>query len=166
MTKMWFFSVIPLILPFIRLIHASPTSQYSCAQAIKTSNGAITGHASKNASSVCEYLGIPYAQPPIGELRFAAPLKYNGSGAYLAANYGADCPQSTSAPYTFPNQTAQEPRIITNFANTDSGNPQSEDCLTLNVWSKQTPGSQLKPVIVFFYGGSEYSQLHHTFIFN
>lgn len=163
MTKMWFSSVISLISLLNRLAHASPTSQYSCAQTIKTSNGAITGHASKNASSVCEYLGIPYAQPPVGDLRFAPPLKYNDSGAYIAANYGADCPQSTSTPYTFPNQTAQEPRIITNFANTDSGNSQSEDCLTLNVWSKQTTGSQLKPVIVFFYGGSEYSQLQHTF---
>lgn len=89
-------------------------------------------------------------------MRFNAPLPYNGSGTYIAAEFGADCPQSTGEPYNFPNKTAQEPMIVTAFADRDSGNPQSEDCLTLNIWSKQGSGSASKPVLVWFYGGRQY----------
>ena len=46
---------------------------------VKTSNGIIIGHTAPNASQVVEYLGIPYAQPPIGDLRFAAPVAYKGN---------------------------------------------------------------------------------------
>lgn len=46
---------------------------------VKTSNGIIIGHEARNASQVVEYLGIPYAQPPIGDLRFAAPVVYKGN---------------------------------------------------------------------------------------
>lgn len=44
-----------------------------------TNNGPIIGHHAPNASAVWEFLGIPYAQPPIGPLRFAAPQRYNAS---------------------------------------------------------------------------------------
>lgn len=45
---------------------------------IQTSNGAIIGHKATSAPQVIEYLGIPYAKPPIGDLRFAAPVKFKG----------------------------------------------------------------------------------------
>ncbi|KAI4278728.1 MAG: hypothetical protein L6R38_005183, partial [Xanthoria sp. 2 TBL-2021] len=45
---------------------------------VKTSNGFIVGHEAPNASNVIEYLGIPYAQPPIEDLRFAAPVAFEG----------------------------------------------------------------------------------------
>lgn len=45
---------------------------------VQTSNGFIIGHEAPNASNVVEYLGIPYAQPPIGDLRFAAPVALEG----------------------------------------------------------------------------------------
>lgn len=41
-----------------------------------TSSGAVRGHAARNRTEVSEYLGIPYAQPPMGQLRFAAPRMY------------------------------------------------------------------------------------------
>lgn len=46
---------------------------------VQTSNGFIVGHEAPNTSKVIEYLGIPYAQPPIGDLRFAAPVAYAGN---------------------------------------------------------------------------------------
>lgn len=69
-------------------------------------------------------------------------------------NWGYDCPLTVSPPVDFPGFTPQAQRIIKNFAS-GAGTPQSEDCLTLNVWTRPTPQSQRlkKPVLVFFYGG-------------
>ncbi|CAN9411816.1 unnamed protein product [Alternaria alternata] len=94
---------------------------------VETENGRITGHRSLEANEVWEYLGIPYAQPPLGALRFAAPQRYKGNGTYIAAN----------------------------FFTAGAGTLRSEDCLTLNIWSKPTLKSvkAKKPVFVLFHGG-------------
>jgi para-nitrobenzyl esterase len=78
-----------------------------------------------------QFLGIPYAAPPVGALRWrppAAPLAW--SGTLNTTEFGADCPQFALA-----------------F-------PESEDCLTLNIYvpASATPTSKL-PVMVWFYGG-------------
>jgi Carboxylesterase family len=39
--------------------------------------GRMYGHEAPNASQAVEYFGIPYAQPPTGSIRFAAPRKYS-----------------------------------------------------------------------------------------
>lgn len=123
---------------------------------VSTSNGPIVGHAASNSDCVVEYLGIPFAQPPVGNLRFAPPAKITAKNTYEAAHYGADCPQTPSKPVDYPGFTPQAQRIINLFA-TAAGTPQSEDCLTLNIWSKTTRNSlkAKKPVLVFFYGGSK-----------
>jgi hypothetical protein len=54
---------------------------------VETGNGQIAGHRSSEAEDVWEYLGIPYAQPPLGDLRFAAPQKYKGRESYNATNF-------------------------------------------------------------------------------
>jgi hypothetical protein len=43
---------------------------------VLTTSGAIIGHAAHNRTGVTEFLGIRYAEAPVGELRFAAPKKY------------------------------------------------------------------------------------------
>ncbi|KAK2592457.1 hypothetical protein QQS21_009836 [Conoideocrella luteorostrata] len=124
--------------------------------AINTTNGPITGHWATSCRDVVEYLGIPYAKPPVGNLRFAAPQRYVGNKLepYEAAKFGNDCPLSPSPPVNYPGFTSQAPRILDYFASS-AGTPQGEDCLTLNIWSKPTPRSRHggKPVVVFFYGG-------------
>lgn len=55
------------------------SSSWTVGQVVHTSSGPVQGHAASIASDVSEYLGIPYAQPPLGQLRFAAPEKYSGS---------------------------------------------------------------------------------------
>ncbi|KAL2159562.1 hypothetical protein VTH06DRAFT_2131 [Thermothelomyces fergusii] len=121
---------------------------------VPTSNGPVTGHLAPGTSCVLEYLGIPYAKPPVGELRFAAPQPIDRQRPYTAANFGFDCPQTASKPSEYPGLTPQAQRIIDYFAS-GTGNPQSEDCLTLNIWSKPTARAAAadKPVLVFLYGG-------------
>ncbi|RXG41620.1 hypothetical protein VDGE_02233 [Verticillium dahliae] len=121
---------------------------------VATTNGPVTGHLAPNASCVVEYLGVPYAKPPVGDLRFAPPQKISARNAYEAANFGFDCPLSAAPTPDFPGFTPQARRIVSFFAS-GAGTPQSEDCLTLNIWAKPTARSTraAKPVVVFFYGG-------------
>ncbi|KAL9094494.1 MAG: hypothetical protein Q9165_003344 [Trypethelium subeluteriae] len=119
--------------------------------AVNTTNGLIIGHAARNRSDVVEYLGIPYAQPPLGELRFDAPRPYNQTGTYNASNYSSGCPFTPAQPIAYPNATPQEPRILSAF-NTANGQSIGEDCLTLNIWTKAESNRE-RPVLVFFYGG-------------
>jgi len=44
---------------------------------VETSSGTLIGHPSSNKTHVTEFLGIRYAEAPVGELRFAAPKKYD-----------------------------------------------------------------------------------------
>ncbi|GLI75121.1 hypothetical protein PoHVEF18_003372 [Penicillium ochrochloron] len=94
-------------------------------QAHVGSDGVIQGHEAVQNPSVTEWLGVPYAQPPVGQLRFAPPQAYTPRGLHVASEYAF--------------------AAINNYT-------QSEDCLTLNIWSKQD-SSRLKPVYVHFYGG-------------
>lgn len=68
-----------LLSPAIALAHGDLT--------VDTSNGLITGHFSSSHPEVIEYLGVPYAQPPVGELRFEAPRPYQGEDEYIADNF-------------------------------------------------------------------------------
>lgn len=47
---------------------------------VNTTSGEAAGHASAKNPSVSEYLGIPFAQPPLGNLRFAPPQPYKSTG--------------------------------------------------------------------------------------
>lgn len=66
---------------------AQAPSNWTVGQVVLTSSGAVSGHAASDATGVSEYLGIPFAQPPVGELRFAPPVAYNGSGAINGSSF-------------------------------------------------------------------------------
>jgi len=137
---------------------ATSVADTRCIGRLSTGGALVLGHVAARKPSVCEYLGIPYAAPPTGNLRFSPPKRSDHTGAFVAADkQGADCPQTTSSIFAYPNATSQYGRIVANFANSESNHTQSEDCLTLNIWSKASSDGQSKPVIVFFYGGSQFS---------
>jgi hypothetical protein len=73
----------------VALTSASPvaTQNFAVGQTVKTSSGVITGHAAKNRTEVSEYLGIPFAKPPVGDLRWKAPVKYVGDAPINASSY-------------------------------------------------------------------------------
>jgi para-nitrobenzyl esterase len=89
------------------------------------------------------FLGVPYAAPPIGELRWKppqAPPKW--AGTRKANNFGSVCPQLPASWLS---------HIESN-----------EDCLYLNIWTTELRADANRPVLVYFHGGSNtqgYSQL-------
>jgi len=148
---------------------------WAIGQTVQTSSGPVIGHAALTATEVSEYLGIRYAQPPLGSLRYAAPLPYTGTTAFNASAFvcayypciswtlltassvkGASClivPQtgSSNAASNPANLTAAGAQIVIDGA--EKGAKMSEDCLTLNVWTKPQTGEPAKAVMMWVYGG-------------
>lgn len=116
---------------------------------VRTVAGEVRGSLSAGGA-VLRWLGIPYARPPVGDLRWQppqAPLPWDGVRA--ADAFGAPCAQIGSI-YGPP--PAGKPWGL---ANVDTfGKPVgSEDCLSLNIW-RPSGATQPLPVIVFIHGGS------------
>jgi para-nitrobenzyl esterase len=100
----------------------------------KVDTGKLEG---KSDGTINAFLGIPYAAPPLGELRWKPPARpAKWKGARKATEFGARCMQS---------------RVYDDMIFRDPG--PSEDCLYLNVWTpaKRTGGKL--PVMVWVYGG-------------
>jgi para-nitrobenzyl esterase len=111
--------------------------------AVRLEAGVLAGVLFGPAKNEVAFLGIRYANPPVGELRWKppqAPEKWNGTRK--ATEFGATCPQLPAG---------WLPKL-----------PWNEDCLYLNVWTTQLDARAKRPVIVYFHGGSNtagYSQL-------
>jgi hypothetical protein len=80
------------VLPSCTIAYAKPPA---FGAAVYTSSGPILGHSARNRTAVSGYLGIPYAAPPVGQLRFAPPEKYSSSTPFNAASFVSDSRQST-----------------------------------------------------------------------
>jgi para-nitrobenzyl esterase len=92
------------------------------------------------------YLGVPYAAPPVGELRWRSPKPVNAwSGIRDANKYGAVCPQiaADNNNWHYP-ENPDRVAIDQPYGN--------EDCLFLNVWTPKLDGGPY-PVMVFLHGG-------------
>ncbi|TVY71469.1 Cholinesterase, partial [Lachnellula suecica] len=134
-------------------------ADWTVGQTVNTSSGLVGGHAAKNRSQVSEYLGIPFAQPPIGDLRFAAPVKYAGNSSHNGSSYGPSCP-SKSAFNSIVSAGAAQAANLTSLGKQFLGNlggstlTYSEDCLYVNVWTKPQTGEAKKAVMLWIYGGA------------
>lgn len=74
----------------------SPQAQWTIGQTVQTSSGPVRGHAASHARNVSEYLGVPYALPPVGSLRFQPPLRYRGNTTVSGETF-VGCPFSPRA---------------------------------------------------------------------
>jgi carboxylesterase type B len=108
-----------------------PTASASSSPVVVTDRGAVRGAAS---SHVERFLGIPYAAPPTGALRWKAPRRAPAwHGVRRATRFGNPCPVLPS---------------------TNGPRSETENCLVVNVWRPRgtTTGDRL-PVHVFIHGG-------------
>lgn len=115
----------------------------SCCMAdelVRTKSGTVRG--TVDETGVFAYRGIPFAQPPVGELRWKPPQPVKAwEGVREATKFG---PRAMQLPVF----------LDMNFRS----DGMSEDCLYLNVWTtSKTAGDgsagELQPVLVYFYGG-------------
>ncbi|XP_070592795.1 cholinesterase-like [Erythrolamprus reginae] len=108
-----------------------------------TSSGPIKGkQLLSGLGSVTAFLGVPYAEPPLGKLRFQKPRPHQPWSQTLeATSFGDSCPQ-------FISRDAPEAEIWS------PKTPLSEDCLSLNIWVPHPQPSSPVPVLVWIHGGS------------
>lgn len=129
---------------------------------VNTTSGVVQGHVIDNRPQVVEYLGIPFAKPPIDDLRFAPPEKFHGTNVINGTAYGFSCPSFESGAMSYPQLSPQAQDILDAFTVVKGTEAlQDEDCLTLNIWTKPSPASDGtgKPVVVFIYGGRKFVRL-------
>lgn len=87
---------------------------------VNTTSGALVGHAAPNRTAVTEFLGIQYAQAPVGALRFAAPKRYAApTGSVYEASSWASC----RLPARVPTSTGEH--ALTSYAGTVRSKPSS-----------------------------------------
>lgn len=106
---------------------------------VRVEGGFLAGMRGEDGT-VFSFKGIPYAQPPVGRLRWKPPLPPSPwSGTRPAQTFGSRSIQPNRPPYAvgyFPPE------------------PESEDCLTLNIWTSAAAPDEGLPVIVWFHGGA------------
>ncbi|CCE01034.1 carboxylesterase family protein [Bradyrhizobium sp. STM 3809] len=103
-------------------------------------SGPISGKFQRN-TTVRAFLGIPFAAPPVGDLRWKPPQPVAAWQAPRAATtYGAQCMQPGRSKTSVYFEYAGE-------------QPSSEDCLFLNVWAPSDVKDGKLPVMVWIYGG-------------
>ena len=135
----------------MRSLHLAPTLALTLAMAfalapdalraqaaptvrVTTSLGTLDG---RDSADVVHWLGIPFAAPPVGRLRWKAPVRpARWNGVRDASAFGPACVQTD--------------RLAKMYGG--AMDPISEDCLTLNVWSASSKGAK-KPVMVWIHGG-------------
>ncbi|MFT4654095.1 MAG: para-nitrobenzyl esterase [Patiriisocius sp.] len=120
--QMHVFKILSLIIPLFLC------SLNSFAQSVEVKAGQINGF---EKYGIKHFLGVPYAKPPLGNLRWQAPkkiIKYNTP--INASVYGDKCMQATATP----------------------DDAMSENCLNLNIWTPTTANKKL-PVMVWLHGG-------------
>ena len=102
---------------------------------VKILNGTVEGV--KEKSGIYSFKGIPFAAPPVGDLRWKAPQPAKKwEGVRKANKFGP---------------RAMQPPIFSDMVFRSDG--MSEDCLYLNIWTPEISQQKKLPVLVYFYGG-------------
>ena len=119
----------------------------------QTTAGKIEGVDDSARTGTLFWKGVPFAQPPVGALRWAPPADPKAwEGVRAATKFGRSCAQGGRYFSPAPNDAPFGLAVREGF-----GKPVGdEDCLTLNIWRPAGNAAKL-PVIVYIYGGSNIS---------
>ena len=120
----------------VKLSSIAQVNNNSFAVQTTISNGIIEGNYDTK-SGIQKYFGVPFAKPPVGELRWKAPQPLaNWKGVKETKRFGSR-PMQTDV---FGDMNSRSDGV-------------SEDCLYLNVWTPAKRNTKGLPVLVYFYGG-------------
>lgn len=109
---------------------------------VQVTGGRVSGTLNKTGD-IRIYRGIPFAAPPVGELRWKAPQPVKPwSGVRKCDAFGPSPMQGVPAPFSMWSEEFLIPK-----------EPISEDCLYLNVWTGAKSSTAKQPVVVWIYGG-------------
>lgn len=125
------------ILILLILVQASAQAQVNT---VKTENGLVAG---ERQDDIAVFKGIPFAAPPVGDLRWKAPQPAaDWKGVKQCTNFSASPIQPKPVPfYCWSEEFIAPPE------------PLSEDCLYLNIWTGARSSKEKRPVFVWIYGG-------------
>jgi para-nitrobenzyl esterase len=124
------------------LVAAAIPASAALKQPVQTVSGQLQGAPGKNAE-VTVFRGVPYAAPPVGDLRWRAPHAVpSWTGVRQANKFGNVCMQNALKPGSFYQVEFYE-----------SPESMAEDCLYLNLWTAASRASEKRPVMVWFHGG-------------
>jgi para-nitrobenzyl esterase len=127
------------LLPASFLACSTALCLFALDEPIRTAGGLVSGSAGRNAD-VRVFKGIPYAAPPLRQLRWKAPRPAaSWDGVRKAEQFSATCMQTA---YPAASIYHSEPE------------PTSEDCLYLNVWTAAKFSKDRRPVMVWIHGGA------------
>src|SRR5215469_2335237 len=130
----WFFLAVVVSGGLLSLVAAAQSG--GSDSIVTITSGQIRG--TVLSSGRAEFLGIPFAQPPVGELRWHAPIPPKPwSGVRYAKKFGAPCAQNDAGDW-----------------NRHDAESSSEDCLYLNVMTPQWPVKKPLPVMFWIHGGA------------
>lgn len=116
----------------------------------QTAFGPVTGTDDSRASGTLSWKGVPFAAPPVGDLRWKAPADPQPwTTPRAAAAFAPACVQSGRL-YGPGLNNRYDASIGTTLGQTLG----SEDCLYLNIWQPSSPSPGPRPVIVWVHGGS------------
>jgi para-nitrobenzyl esterase len=124
------------------VLAAAATLFASISEPVRISSGSIAGTAGSKPG-VRVFKGIPFAAPPVGDLRWKAPQPVpHWNGVKKADTFGHVCVQPKG-----------NGRLNVSVDLPDSPSA-SEDCLYLNVWTAAASSSERRPVMVWVFGGA------------
>ena len=116
---------------------------------INTTVGKIDGFVNSTYPDVATFLGVPYAEPPLGDLRWLPPRSKGRAGSIInATSFAPACAQI--------NQTATPSIHSVDAPAFDLLGKFSEDCLYLNIWAPYSAiahREELLPIIIWIHGG-------------
>lgn len=136
------FAVLAAVLILVWFGLAGAACGPSGLEEVRLDSGPVTGERQEVAEKeIWIFRGIPYAAPPVGDLRWRPPQPVEAWAEPLSCtSFGPSCPQPGQGESFYVDTLA--------VGRTD------EDCLYLNVWSPAESGEERLPVMVWIHGGS------------